>query len=83
MLAPWKKSYDKPRWHIKKQRHYFANKFHIGKTLVFPVLLYGCKSWTMKKLSAEEPILLNCGAVKTLENTLDSKEIKPVSLKGK
>ena len=26
MLAPWKKSYDKPRQHIKKQRHYFANK---------------------------------------------------------
>ena len=25
-LAPWKKSYDKPRQHIKKQRHYFANK---------------------------------------------------------
>ena len=25
-IAPWKKSYDKPRWHIKKQRHYFANK---------------------------------------------------------
>ena len=26
MLTPWKKSYDKPRKHIKKQRHYFANK---------------------------------------------------------
>ena len=26
MLAPWKKSYDQPRQHIKKQRHYFANK---------------------------------------------------------
>ena len=26
MLAPWKKSYNQPRWHIKKQRHYFANK---------------------------------------------------------
>ena len=26
MLAPWKKSYDKPRQHIKKQRHYFADK---------------------------------------------------------
>ena len=27
MLAPWKKSYDQPRQHIKKQRHYFANKY--------------------------------------------------------
>ena len=26
MLAPWKESYDQPRWHIKKRRHYFANK---------------------------------------------------------
>ena len=26
MLTPWKESYDQPRWHIKKQRHYFANK---------------------------------------------------------
>ena len=26
MFAPWKKSYDQPRWHIKKQRHYFAHK---------------------------------------------------------
>ena len=26
MLAPWKKNYDQPRWHIKKQRHYFANR---------------------------------------------------------
>ena len=26
MLAPWKKSYDQPRQHIKKHRHYFANK---------------------------------------------------------
>ena len=26
MLAPWKKNYDQPRQHIKKQRHYFANK---------------------------------------------------------
>ena len=34
-LAPWKKSYDQPRQHIKKQRHYFANKVHLVKALVF------------------------------------------------
>ena len=49
MFAPWKKSYDKPRQHIKKQRHYFANKVHIVKTLVFPVVMYGGDSWTIKK----------------------------------
>ena len=46
MLAPWKKSYDQPRQHIKKQRHYFANK---GPSMVFPVVMYGCESWTIKK----------------------------------
>ena len=45
MLAPWKKSYDQPRQHIKKQRHYF----HLVKAMVFPVVMYGCESWTIKK----------------------------------
>ena len=47
MLTPWKKSYDKPREHIKK-RHYFAN-FYIVKAMVFPVVMYGCESWPIKK----------------------------------
>ena len=34
-LAPWKKSYDKPRQHIKKQRHYFANKGPSSQSYVF------------------------------------------------
>ena len=46
MLTPWKKSYDQPRQYIKKQRHYFANKV---KALVFPVIMYGCESWTIKR----------------------------------
>ena len=41
-----KKSYDQPRQHIKKQRHYFAD---IVKAMVFPVAMYGCESWTIKK----------------------------------
>ena len=49
MLAPWKKSYDQPRQHIKKQRHYFANTVRLVKAMVFPVVMYGCKSWTIKK----------------------------------
>ena len=49
MLAPWKKSYDQPRQHIKKQRHYFANKGLSTKAMVFPVVMYGCESWTIKK----------------------------------
>ena len=49
MLAPRKKSYDQPRQHIKKQRHYFANKVHLVKAMDFPVVMYGCESWTIKK----------------------------------
>ena len=61
MLAPWKKSYDQPRQHIKKLRNYFANKVNLVKAMVFPVVMYGCESWTVKKADAEELLLLNCG----------------------
>ena len=47
-LAPWKESYDQSTQHIKKQRHYFA-KVCLVKAMVFPVVMYGCKSWTIKK----------------------------------
>ena len=46
---PWKKSCDQTRQHIKKQRHYFANKVHLVKATVFPVVMYGCEIWTIKK----------------------------------
>ena len=49
MLTPWKESYDQSRQHIKKQRHYFVNKVHLVKGMVFPVVMYGCESWTIKK----------------------------------
>ena len=49
MLTPWKKSYDQPRQHIKKQRHYLPTKVYLIKAMVFPVIMYGCESWTIKK----------------------------------
>ena len=49
MIAPWKKSYDKPKQHIKKQRHHFADRACIVKAMVFPVVMYGCESCTIKK----------------------------------
>ena len=49
MFAPWKKSYDQPRQHIKKQRHYFPRKICIVKAMVFTIVMYGCESWTVKK----------------------------------
>ena len=44
--APWKKSYDQPRQHIKKQRHFFADKVLSSQ---FSVVMYGCEIWTIKK----------------------------------
>ena len=38
-----------PRQHIKKQRHYFADKVCILKDMIFPVVMYGCESWTIRK----------------------------------
>ena len=53
ILAPWKKSYDQPRQHMKKQRHYFANKVHLVKAVVFPVVMYRCESWTINKAECQ------------------------------
>ena len=49
MLAPWKKSYDQPRQHIKKQSHYLPTKICIVKAMVFPVVMHGCESWSIKE----------------------------------
>ena len=49
MLAPWKKNYDKPRQHIKKQRHYFADKGPDSQSNGFSSIRYGFERWTIKK----------------------------------
>ena len=41
--------YDKPRQHIKKQRHHFVDKDLYSESYGFPVVMYGCESWTIKK----------------------------------
>ena len=48
-LTPWEESYDQPKQRIKKQRHYFVNKGPLVKAIVFPVVMYGCESCTIKK----------------------------------
>ena len=54
MLTPWKESYDQPRQHIEKQRHYFVNKGPSSQGYGFSVVMYGCESWTIKKGESHE-----------------------------
>ena len=49
MLAPWKKSYGQPRQHIKSRDITLPTKVCLIKAMVFPVVMYGCESWTIKK----------------------------------
>ena len=79
-LTPWKKSYDQPRWHIKKQRHYFANKGQSYGFCSSHVWMWelDCKgSWAPKNWCFWTVVL-----EKTLESPLDCKQIQPVHPKG-
>ena len=79
MLTPWKKSYDQPRQHIKKQRHYFANKGPFSQSYGFSsrhVWMWDLdykESWVLKNWCFWTVVL-----EKTLESSLDHKEIQPV-----
>ena len=48
-LTPWKESYDQPRQHIKSRDITLPTKVHLVKAMVFPVVMYGCENWTVKK----------------------------------
>ena len=65
---------------ILKSRHYFADKGLSSQSYGFPVVMYRCENWTIKK--AEELIPLTVVLEITLESPLDCKEIKPVHPKG-
>ena len=49
MLTPWKETYNHPRQHIKKQRPTLPINVCLVKAMVFPVVMYGCENWTIKK----------------------------------
>ena len=67
---------------VLKCRHItLPTKVCIVKAIAFPVVMYRCESWTIKK-AVEELMLSNCGAGEDSKSPLDSKEIKPVHPKG-
>ena len=80
---PWKKSYDQPRQHIKKQRHYFANKgpsspgYGFSSSYVWMWVLDYKESWVPENWCFWAVVL-----EKTLESPLDCKEIQQVQPKG-
>ena len=68
---------------LKSRDITLPTKVHLVKAMVFPVVMYGYKSWTTKKAESTEALmLLNCGMEKTLQSPLDCKEIQPVYPKG-
>ena len=81
--APWKKSYDQPREHIKKQRHYFANKGPFSQSCGFSsshVWIWELdykESWAAKNWCFWTVVL-----EKTFESSLDYKEIQPIHSEG-
>ena len=77
----FKKSYDKLRQCIKKQRHTLPTKVCTVKAMVFPVVMYGCESWTIKKADQQRNDAFKLVLEKTLKSPLDYKEIKPVNPK--
>ena len=81
-LAPWQKSYDKPRQYVIKQRHYFANKGLSSKAMVFPVVMHGCESWTTNKAESQRIDAFELWCWRRLLSPLNCKEIKAVNLKG-
>ena len=82
MLAPWKKSYDNPRQHIKNTDITLLTKVHIVKYMVFPVIMYRCESWTIKKAEHRRTDAFELWRWKTLLRVpWTAKEIKPVNPK--
>ena len=57
-------------------------KVRLIKAMVFPVVMYGCESWTIKKAERPRIDALNCGVEKSLESPLVCKEIQLVHPKG-
>ena len=46
---------------LKNRDITLSTKIHLVKAMVFPVVMYGCESWTIKKVECRELMLLNCG----------------------
>ena len=82
MLTPGKERYYPPRHIVKSRDITFSTKVHLVKAMVFPVVMYGCESWTVKKAECRGIDAFELWCWKRLESPLDYKEIQPVHPKG-
>ena len=67
---------------LKSRGITLPTKVHIVEAMVFPVVVYGCESWTIKKAECQRIDAFKLVLEKTLESPLDSKEIKSANPKG-
>ena len=83
MLVHRKKSLDKPRQHIKTYKIALSTKVHIAKAMVFPVVMYECERWTIKKAERQKNCCFQtCAGEDSWESIGSLWEIKPVNSKG-
>ena len=67
---------------LKSRDITLLTKVCIVKAMVFPEVMYGCESWTIKKAECQRIDAFELWCWRTLESPLDSKEIQPVNSKG-
>ena len=80
-LLPGRKAVTNPAGTLKSRDITLPTEVRIRKAMVFPGVMYGCESWTIKK-APRNWCLWTVVLEKTLENPLDCKEIKPINAKG-
>ena len=66
---------------LKSRDITLPTKVHVVKAMAFPLVMYGCESWTIKKIECQRMVAFELLDT-TLESPLDYKEIKPVNRKG-
>ena len=82
-FTPWKKAVMNIDPSIlKSKENTLKTKVYVIKAIVFPVVMYGCESWTKKKVEFQRTDAFKLCVEKNLESPLDSKKIQPVNLKG-
>ena len=67
---------------LKSRDITLPTKVHLVKAMVFPVVMYGCECWTVKKAERRRIDAFELWCWRTLESPLDCKEIKPLNPKG-